>query len=81
MKIEQPEWEVKLDEFHPDPRVAARYADQNARIAQARYLNELIERLENLPERQPQQDETLGTARGWLADIEAAIDNFKQEEA
>ena len=38
-------WVVKEDEFHPDPRVAAREADKNARAASLRNLKEEHERL------------------------------------
>jgi hypothetical protein len=37
-------WVVKEDEFHPDPKVAARQADGNARVAAIRSLKEEHER-------------------------------------
>jgi hypothetical protein len=38
-------WIVKEDEFHPDPRVAAREADKNARASAIRNLKQDHERL------------------------------------
>jgi hypothetical protein len=39
-------WVVKEDEFHPDPRVAAAAADDNAKLAAIRSLKEEILRNE-----------------------------------
>lgn len=74
------------DEHHADTRIAARYADQNSRIATVRNLKEEVARVErrlttttDRQEIKTMMDERAGLfAR--LAEVTEAINEFEKEE-
>lgn len=67
------------DEFHPDPRVAARYADQNSRIASLKAVRTGIDRLEALKDRGPYEEMQLEDLRCRKDELLAQIKEFDND--
>lgn len=73
---------VKLDEYHPDDRVAAKYADQNSRLFTRRVLTD---RIRYLRERSAvltyEERAEMKSAQADLNRVNEDIENFEKEEA
>lgn len=74
------DWLVKDDEFHPDPRTAAKHADTNARNAAQDYLKRAIARYEGKAERTALDDASLALLRENLRAVEADIEAAKEDD-
>jgi hypothetical protein len=65
---------IQQDEFHPDPRVAARYADLNAALSARDYHSKIVKRLLTSEEPLTQSDEDqLQRSREFLAEAQKLI--------
>lgn len=73
-------WRIELDEFHPDARVAAKYADHEARLFTQRNLKALVAKLSALNVLDPQQRAQLESAKYHLTVTEEAITEFNEQE-
>ena len=77
-------WIIELDEYHPDPRVAARYADQEARLSARRYLTDRIKKLLNKQEVEPLTSQEAAELQSLCYHLDItndSIEDFEKEEA
>jgi len=75
-------WVVKLDEHHPHPGVAAKYADQEARLFARRVLSERIKTLVGRSAVLTYEETVeLQSARSELKRVTEAITDFDKEDA
>lgn len=74
------DWLIQDDEFHPDPRHAAKYADAASRIAALNYTKDSIRRYEARGELTALDQAGLALMRSNLARIEQDIEDAKEDD-
>jgi len=70
---------IENDENHPDPRVAARYADQNSRIASLKAVRQAIVRLDAIKDRGAYEEMQLEDLRCRAEELVAHIQDFDND--
>lgn len=68
------------DEHHPDPRVAAKYADQNSRIASLKAVRAGIAKLEAVKDRGAHESMQLEDLRCRAEELVEQINDFEKED-
>jgi tRNA C32,U32 (ribose-2'-O)-methylase TrmJ len=71
---------VEDDEFHPNPQVAAFYADEGSREFARKTYKSHIARLEAIPDRGAREQNELDTLRKYLADVEQRIKDAAESD-
>jgi len=71
---------VEDDEFHPNPQVAAFYADAGAREFARQTYKSHIARLEKIADRGAKEQNELDTLRKYLADVEQRIKDAAESD-
>ena len=70
---------IENDEHHPNPRVAAKYADHNSRIASLKAVRTEVRRLEATADRSAYESNRLDDMRQRVADLVAHIEEMEDE--
>lgn len=73
-------WVVELDENHPDPGVAAKFADENARQFALDTFQRRLKRLLEKSATTPDELMMVGYLRSEIELVKADIDNHKEDE-
>ncbi len=78
----QPEtWIIQNDEYHPDPRVAAKYADANAREATLSFFQRRLKRLVEKPTAlTPEEARMFMLLKEQIAEVKADIAFHTEDE-
>lgn len=73
-------WVVKLDEHHPNHGVAAKYADQQSRIASLRACRDGLRRLEAREDKLPGEVVQITELKQRITELEQDITDHNEKE-